>query len=117
MYFNNFPQIQYDPTGSGNFSTIQDIMTRIKVRNYIKNNTSMFARYSVPDGEPPEMVAFFSMVIHHIIGFFYSLIKLSILIMIGPLVEKTFKDMYSTNMLMQTQYITMKLHKVLEVPG
>ena len=59
MYFNNFPQIQYDPTGSGNFSTIQDIMTRIKVRNYIKNNTSMFARYSVPDGETPEMVAFF----------------------------------------------------------
>ena len=59
MYFNNFPQIQYDPTGSGTFSTIQDIMTRIKVRDYVKNNTSIFAKYSVPDGETPEMVAFF----------------------------------------------------------
>ena len=57
MYFNDFPQIQYDPTGSGNYTTIQDIMTRIKVRDYIKNNTSFFAKYSVPDGETPEMVA------------------------------------------------------------
>jgi len=59
MYFNNFPQIQYDPTGSGTFSTIQDIMTRIKVRDYVKNNTSIFSKYSVPDGSTPEMVAFF----------------------------------------------------------
>jgi len=59
MYFNNFPQIQYDPTGNGTFSTIQDIMTRIKVRDYIKNNTSLFSKYSVPDGSTPEMVAFF----------------------------------------------------------
>ena len=34
-------------------------MTRIKVRDYIKNNGSIFAKYSVPDGETPEMVAFF----------------------------------------------------------
>jgi len=57
MYFNEFPQIKYDPTGSGNYTTIQDIMTRIKVRDYIKNNTSIFSKYSVPDGETPEMVA------------------------------------------------------------
>ena len=57
MYFNNFPQIKYDCTGNGNFSTIQDIMTRIKVRDYIKNNASIFAKFSVPDGETPEMVA------------------------------------------------------------
>ena len=59
MYFNDFPQIKYDCTGNGNFTTIQDIMTRIKVRDYIKNNSSIFAKYSVPDGETPEMVAFF----------------------------------------------------------
>ena len=58
MYFNDFPQIQYDPTGSGNYITIQDIMTRIKVRNYIKNNASFFAKYSVPDGDTPEIVAY-----------------------------------------------------------
>ena len=59
MYFNDFPQIKYDCTGNGNFTTIQDIMTRIKVRDYIKNNGSIFAKYSVPDGETPEMVSFF----------------------------------------------------------
>ena len=58
MYFNDFPQIQYDPTGSGNYITIQDIMTRIKVRDYIKNNASFFAKYSVPDGDTPEIVAY-----------------------------------------------------------
>jgi len=59
MYFNDFPKIKYDCTGNGNFTTIQDIMTRIKVRDYIKNNGSLFSKYSVPDGETPEMVAFF----------------------------------------------------------
>ena len=58
MYFNDFPQIQYDPTGSGTYTTIQDIMTRIKVRDYIKNNASLFSKYSVPDGDTPEIVAF-----------------------------------------------------------
>ena len=58
MYFNDFPKIKYDPTGNGTFTTIQDIMVRIKVRDYIKNNASLFAKYSVPDGQTPEMVAF-----------------------------------------------------------
>ena len=58
MYFNDYPQIQYDPTGSGTYTTIQDIMTRIKVRDYIKNNASLFSKYSVPDGDTPEIVAF-----------------------------------------------------------
>ena len=58
MYFNDFPQIKYDCTGNGNFTTIQDIMTRIKVRDYIKNNGSLFSKYTVDDGETPEMIAF-----------------------------------------------------------
>ena len=58
MYFKDFPKIAYDPTGNGNFNTIKDIMTRIKVRDYIKNNTSLFAKYSIPDGETPEMTAY-----------------------------------------------------------
>ncbi len=58
MYFNDFPLIKYDCTGNGNFTTIQDIMTRIKVRDYIKENASIFAKYAVPDGFTPEMVAF-----------------------------------------------------------
>ena len=58
MYFNDFPQIKYDCTGNGTFTTIQDIMTRIKVRDYIKENTSLFSKYDVADGETPEMIAF-----------------------------------------------------------
>ena len=58
MYFNDFPLIKYDCTGNGTFTTIQDIMTRIKVRDYIKENASIFAKYSVADGFTPEMVAF-----------------------------------------------------------
>ena len=58
MYFNDFPQIKYDCTGNGTFTTIQDIMTRIKVRDYIKENTSLFSKYTVDDGETPEMIAF-----------------------------------------------------------
>ena len=57
MYFNDFPLIKYDCTGNGNFTTIQDIMTRIKVRNYIRLNGALFAKHSVKDGETPEMVA------------------------------------------------------------
>ena len=57
MYFNDFPQIKYDCTGNGTFTTIQDIMTRIKVRDYIKENTSLFAKYNVGDGETPEMIS------------------------------------------------------------
>ena len=57
MYFNDFPRIKYDCTGNGNFTTIQDIMTRIKVRNYIRLNGAMFSKHSVKDGWTPEMVS------------------------------------------------------------
>ena len=57
MYFNDFPLTQYDCSGDGNLTTIQDLLTRIKVRNYIRNNGAMFAKHSVRDGETPEMVS------------------------------------------------------------
>ena len=58
MYFHNFPEIEYDPTGSGNYNTIQDIITRIKVREWILNNGALFSKYIVKDGDTPEIVAF-----------------------------------------------------------
>ena len=59
MYFTrNFPTIDYDPTGSGDTKRIQDIITRIKVRDGIRERTSMFAKYDVMEGESPEMLAF-----------------------------------------------------------
>ena len=57
MYFNYFPLIKYDCSGNGNFITIQDIMTRIKVINYIRLNGALFAKHSVKDGWTPEMVS------------------------------------------------------------
>lgn len=58
MYFHNFPEIEYDPTGSGFYNTIQDITTRIKVREWIINNGALFAKYIVMDGDSPEIVAY-----------------------------------------------------------
>jgi len=58
MYFHNFPEIEYDPTGSGFYNTIQDITTRIKVREWIINNGALFSKYIVHDGDTPEIVAF-----------------------------------------------------------
>ena len=58
MYFHNFPEIAYDPTGSGNYNTIQDITTRIKVREWIINNGALFSKYIVSNGDTPEIVAF-----------------------------------------------------------
>jgi len=59
MYFNPFPTISYDPTGSGNFNTIKDITTRVKVRQWVRNKAALFAKFNVEDAMTPEMVAFY----------------------------------------------------------
>ena len=38
MYFNQFPTIDYDVTGDGTTTTIKDLLLRVKVRDYIKEN-------------------------------------------------------------------------------
>ena len=58
MYFNQFPTIDYDVTGDGTTTTITDLLLRVKVRDYIKENRSWFAKYIVEHDETPEMVAF-----------------------------------------------------------
>ena len=58
MYFNQFPTIAYDVTGVGTTSKIKDILIRVKVRDYIKNNRSWFAKYIVGGDETPDMVSF-----------------------------------------------------------
>ena len=58
MYFNQFPTIAYDVTGDGTTSEIKDILIRVKVRDYIKNNRSWFAKYIVGGDETPDMVSF-----------------------------------------------------------
>ena len=58
MYFNQFPTIAYDVTGDNTTSEIKDILIRVKVRDYIKNNRSWFAKYIVGGDETPDMVSF-----------------------------------------------------------
>ena len=57
-YFKDFPTISYDATGDKNFKTIRDITTRIKFKTAIQNNSALFAKYDVKDGETPEAIAF-----------------------------------------------------------
>ena len=59
MYFNPFPTIEYDPTGSGYTNKIKDITTRVKVKQWVRNKAAMFAKYDVIDAMTPEMVAFY----------------------------------------------------------
>ena len=59
MYFNAFPTIKYDPTGSGYTSEIKDIMTRVAVRKWVRDKAAAFTTYDVPNGSTPEMVAFY----------------------------------------------------------
>ena len=58
MYFSQFPTIYYDVTGDGTTTEIKDILLRVKVRDYVKNNRAWFAKYIISDGVTPEMVAF-----------------------------------------------------------
>ena len=59
MYFQPFPKINYDPTGSGYTTEIQDIMTRVAVKKWVRDKAAAFSLYGVPDGATPDMVAFF----------------------------------------------------------
>ena len=56
-YFDSFPTISYDPTGDKNPKTIKDILTRINIKQSIKNSSANFEVYDVQDGDTPEIVA------------------------------------------------------------
>ena len=58
MYFNQFPTIEYDVTGDGTKTQIKDLLLRVKVRNYVKNNHAWFAKYIIGMDILPEMVAY-----------------------------------------------------------
>ena len=57
QYFENFPKIIYDITGRGDFKVVTDLLRRVKVRDGIKNNISLFDKYNVGDGETPEQTS------------------------------------------------------------
>ena len=58
MYFNKiFPKIKYDPTGYGNPIEIQDILTRLVVRQNVATRNVLFSKHAVTDSETPESLS------------------------------------------------------------
>tara|TARA_B100001093_G_C26424913_1_gene841459 strand:+ start:14 stop:547 length:534 start_codon:yes stop_codon:yes gene_type:complete len=58
MYFKNFEKGFYDLNGDGNLKLVTDLMTRVKVREKIIDEASLYDKYDVPSGERPEDTAF-----------------------------------------------------------
>jgi hypothetical protein len=57
MYFNNFRKISYS-FNKKDFKSVTDIMSRVKVRDGIMDNVSLYNKYEVKSGETPENIAF-----------------------------------------------------------
>jgi hypothetical protein len=58
MYFTNFEKGYYDLKGDGNQKLVTDLMTRVKVREKVIDEISLYDTYDVPSGERPEDTAF-----------------------------------------------------------
>ena len=57
MYFKYFRQIRYG-FDKKNYKLVTDLMTRIKVRDKVINEISLYDKYDVKNGETPENIAF-----------------------------------------------------------
>ncbi len=58
MYFRQFEKGYYDLKGDGKQKLVVDLMTRVKVREKILDEASLYDKYEVPSGERPEHTAF-----------------------------------------------------------
>ena len=58
MYFTKFERGFYDIKGDGNLKLVTDLMTRVKVREKILNESMLYDTYDVPSGEKPEDTSF-----------------------------------------------------------
>ena len=58
MYFRKIEKGFYDLKGDGNPKIVTDLMTRVKVREKVINEISLYDKYDVPSGERPEGTAF-----------------------------------------------------------
>ena len=57
MYFQRFRHIQYS-FDKKDFRDVTDIMSRVKVRDKVINEASLYNKYDVKSGETPETIAF-----------------------------------------------------------
>ena len=57
MYFDRFPKGQYIIPGTKNYKLVTDLWRRIKIRDKIKQEASLYAEYFIKSGEKPEDIA------------------------------------------------------------
>ena len=57
MYFGNFRKIAYS-LDKRYFKSVTDIMSRVKIRDGILDNITLYNKYDVKSGETPENIAF-----------------------------------------------------------
>ena len=58
MYFTSFPKIVYDIDNTGKLTVVTEIFRRIKIREKIADNTALYFKYIVQNGDTPETVAY-----------------------------------------------------------
>jgi len=57
MYFDRFPKGQYIVPGTKNYKLVSDLFRRIKIKDKIINEASLYTEYFVSNGERPEDIA------------------------------------------------------------
>lgn len=57
-YFSQFPKLSYDIAGNDVVKVVPDILRRVKIKEAIRDNLSLFDKYDVYNGETPEQVAY-----------------------------------------------------------
>ena len=57
MYFDRFPKGNYILPGTKTFKLVSDLFRRVKIRDKIKNEASIYTEYFVSSGERPEHIA------------------------------------------------------------
>ena len=57
MYFSRFGKIQYG-FDKDNFKIVTDVMKRVKVKDKVLNEFSLYDKYDVQSGDTPESIAF-----------------------------------------------------------
>lgn len=58
MYFSKFPYTLYSLDDRKTVKVITNILRRVKIDDYVKNNLSLYDEYDIKDGDTPEILAF-----------------------------------------------------------
>lgn len=57
-FFNNFPVLLYDIDNTRNGQALVHILRRFKITDLVKSNVNTFDRYTIKDGESPDLLAY-----------------------------------------------------------